>query len=338
MSHPARSELPAFSFGSPELTGDQAFEAWRQIMARMFAIERSGSADEPPRGAMSAFLLGDVMANRSLFTTQRLTRDARRIGATPDHLVLQLYRSGGYVGEIGGDLVGIKRGQIAICDLRRTLDVQAKTSDTVGLTIPRHLLDGVDVDRLPTRLDPARERLLAARMRMLHLSLPKLAATEAAAATAEMLAVLRRLFDPSAAADVLEGRELDIDLASVAEQVMAGALASPHLSPAMIADRLRVSRATLFRAFAPRGGVMRHVWAMRLQAARAALDQPGEPRTLSRLAADLGFKSAAHLSRSFRTQFGMAPRDWRALRAAELRHDWQTGLQRLNGWWGALGR
>ncbi|MCX8252713.1 MAG: hypothetical protein OTI36_01885 [Beijerinckiaceae bacterium] len=47
---------------------------------------------------------------------------------------------------------------------------------------------------------------------------------------------------------------------------------------------------------------------MRLEAVRAALDQPMEPRTLARLAADHEFKSTAHLSRSFRAHYGVSPR------------------------------
>jgi len=327
-----------FRFSASGLVPDEGFEAWREIMARMFHIDRTRAAGDLPRGGMSAAVLGDVMVNRSIFNAQRLSREPRRIDCTPDHLVLQFYRSGGFSGEMNGARVRIARGQIAICDLRRPLDVQAISSDTVGLTVPRHLLEGVDLSRLPPRLDPARERLLAARMMALHHRLPKITCAEAPDLTADLLAALRCLFDPSACTDVLEAPALDADLFSLAERVIAGALASPDLSPATIAARLQISRATLYRLFAPFGGVMQHVWDMRLEAVRAALDQPSEPRTLTRLAEDCGFRTASHLSRVFRAQYGATPRDWRRQQAVNSGAAWQAESARLNAFWRELGR
>ena len=328
----------AFRFIAAGLAEDEAFEAWRDIMARMFSIRKTGIVDELPRGSVSAFLVGDVIANRSIFNAQIITRDRRRIDATPDHMVFQLYRSGGFAGEMNGDPIRISRGQIAVCDLRRPLDVHAMTSHTIGLSVPRHLLDGVNLERLASRLDPVRERLLAARMTALHQRLPTLAASEILAVTTELIAALRRLLDPSAATDTLHSGEFDSDLRTLAERIMIGLLASPELSPRMISERLQISRATLYRVFATSGGVMDHIWTLRLQAVREALCDPLEPRNLTRLAADHGFKNGSHLSRSFRKRYGMTPRDWRSQHMAYLQEAWPAGTTRLNQWWRELGR
>lgn len=330
--------LPAFRFNTSGMPGDEAFEAWRQIMARMFHIDRARVVQTGPRGGVSASLVGDLLANRSVFNAQTLTRDRHRIEATPDHLVLQLYLSGGFAGEIGGEPIRVARGQIAVCDLRRPLAVEAMTSNTIGLSVPRALLHGIDLDSHPARLEPARERLLAARLTALHRRLPKLAAAEMPGVTTELVDVLRHLFDRSATADVFKARAFDADRLSRIEARVAELMALPDLSPATLAERLSMSRATLYRLLSPSGGVMEYVWTMRLEAVRSALDQPAEPRTLARLAFDHGFKSAAHLSRSFRAHFGIAPRDWRARASATFHEDWQAGSARLNGWWRALGR
>jgi AraC-like DNA-binding protein len=335
---PAMTVIPNFSFSTSGLASDEAFEAWRGIMSQMFHIEKARPASNLPRGDLSAFLLGDIMANRSSFDAQRLSRDHRRVEATPDHLVLQLYRTGGYAGEMGSDPVRVARGQIAVCDLRRRLDVQANASVTIGLTVPRHLLDGIDLTKVPARLDTTRERLLASHITLLHQRVPLMAAADTPAAVEALLAALRRLFDPSAAADVLDAPELDADLLGLAERVIAGALASPDLSPEMIAEHLNVSRATLYRVFAPVDGVMRHVWSMRLAAVWAALNAPGEPRTLARMETDHGFKTAAHLSRGFKAQYGMTPSDWRAQKINWPSSRWQPELGRLTTSWQALGR
>lgn len=333
-----RGDLPAFRLSPTNLPAEEAYEAWRKIMSRMFDISKPRVVDCLPQGGVSTFLLGDMMANRSGFNAQRLTRDRRVIEATPDHLVLQLYLSGGFSGDIGGKPVRISRGNVAVCDLRKLLDVEAVTSSTIGLSIPRSLLDGINLEQVPARLDRTRERLLAARMTAFHQRLPTLALSDLPGVTAELVGAIRRLLDPSTAHDVLDARELDADRVALAEQVIAYLIALPDLSPATIAERLQMSRATLYRLFAERGGVMHHVWKMRLEAVRAALDQPMEPRTLARLAADHGFKSTAHLSRSFRAHYGVSPREWRVQHSARSEDDWKSGAARLNAWWHTLGR
>lgn len=327
-----------FRFDCAGLSGDEAFEAWRQIMARMFHIDRSRTVDGIPRGGASLLLLDDILANGSFFNAQRLTRDHRRIESTPDHLVVQLYLTGGFVGTIGGEVARIARGQIAVCDLRRPLDVEAMRSNTIGFSVPRHLLESIDLDCLPSRLDPKRERLLAARIARLHQQVAEPSNCRTEEITSGLVGALHYLFDLSSPSDILERRELDEDRKSVAEDVIATMLAVPGLKPGTIADRLAMSRATLFRLFEPTGGVMQRVWAMRLEAVKAALAQLAERRTLARLAADHGFKSTAHLSRSFRARYGVSPTDWRAQQVDHQRDDWQTGSIRVNAWWHALGR
>ena len=304
----------------------------------MFLVEKFDPAGSLPRGGMSAYALGDLLANRSTFNVQRLTRDTRRADATPDHLVLQLYRSGGFSGEIGHAPVRIMRGQVSVCDLRRPIAVQVLPSDTLGLTVPRQLLGDRIVDRLTARLDPPRERRLAARIAALHWRLPVITEAALPRMTADLLAALRCLFDASAASEVLDAPELDADLVTLAERLIAGTIADLDLSPTTIAERLNVSRATLYRAFAPLGGVMAHVWAMRLDAVRAALDQPPERLTLARLAANHGFKTISHLSRSFRTRYGASPREWRAALADQVSGERRADLARLDLAWKALTR
>jgi len=214
--------------------------------------------------------------------------------------------------------------------------VQALPSDTLGLTVPRSLLDATVVDRLPARFDPPRERLLAARIGALHRRLPAMTMADLPSATAELLAALRRLFDPSRAVDALDAPELDTDLVTLAERLIAGMLADPDLSSTLVAERLNVSRATLYRAFTPLGGVMAHVWAMRLDAVRAALDQPAERFTLARLAADCGFKTISHLSRSFRMRYGASPREWRLALVNQVSGETGTDLARLDKAWNTL--
>jgi AraC-like DNA-binding protein len=239
---------------------------------------------------------------------------------------------------MGGGPIRIARNQIAVCDLRRPLVVQAMDSATFGVTVPLHLLGPRVVGHLPQRLDPQRERLLAVRIVMLHLRLPALTAPALPDTAADLLSAIRRLLDPSTASDVLDAPELDADLAVLAQRAITEMLGRHDLTPASIAERLRVSRATLYRVFEPLGGVMAHVWSMRLEAVRTALDQPAEHRTLAQIAADHGFRTSSHLSRSFRARYGAPPREWRAAQEAQPREEWPAGLAALNSTWERLSR
>ena len=76
-----------------------------------------------------AFSTRRYMASRRLFNARPLTRERIVIGATPNHIVLQIHRFGGSVGEVADRPVRISRGRVALCGLRRPLDVEATTSD-----------------------------------------------------------------------------------------------------------------------------------------------------------------------------------------------------------------
>lgn len=330
--------LPSRHYSTFDLPEEQAVADWRAMMGHSYRVEPAPGTGTVPRGALTYHLLGEVIANRTVFGPQLATRDRRLISGTPDHLVLQFWRTGGYRGEVGGEPIALRRGHVVLANRRRALDVRFAQSDTMGLVVPRALLHGVDVDRLGTRLDPARDRLALARVAALFRRLPDMAAHEAEPVRDELLGFLRRLLDPSQAPDVLDGEELDLGVAELAERAIDAELCSPSLTPQRVADRVGVSRATLYRAFAAEEGLMRVVWRRRLAAVAAALSDPLDARDIARLAADHGFKSAAHLSRSFRARYGLPPRDWRRERLAseiELR---RTSPGSLEQWWNGIGR
>ncbi len=303
------------------------------MMAHSYRVDRAPGSDAVPRGALSYHPLGDVIANRTMFGPQLATRDRRLISGTPDHLVLQFWRTGGYRGEVGGEPITLRHGHVVLANRRRELDVRFARSDTAGLVVPRALLHGVDVDRLGTRLDPDRDRLARARIAALFRELPHMAADRAGPVGDGLLAFLRRLLDPSRAVDALGGAELDLGVVELARRAVEAELGSPSLSPDRVAELVGVSRATLYRAFAGEGGLMRSVWEQRLAAVATALADPLEARLLGRIAADTGFKSLAHLSRSFRERYGAAPRDWRQARVAEIDEARRSSPDALHRWW-----
>jgi AraC-like DNA-binding protein len=327
--------VPTLHFNTDGLDPAHAFAAWRDLMAPIIRVEQSEGA-APPRGNLSCTMLGDILASRMIFTPQRMIRDRRHAAVTPDHLTFMLYVSGGLTGEIAGCAVTQQRNRVMAADMGRELDARGARSSAIGLTVPRRLLADIDIERIPMFFDRERNRLLLARLHALYRHLPSTQVERAEEVAAELTGFVRRLLDGSSASDVLRGQELDACVVEMAERLIDLNLASSKLSPEWLAERLGTSRTSLYRAFEQTGGIMHRVWEKRLEAIRTALEDPLETRSITRLASELGFKTLAHLSRSFRSRYGVAPREWRHTRVGysaltferspALAHDWYERL------------
>jgi AraC-like DNA-binding protein len=309
------SPLPLLRFLSANLTDHEASLQWRQVMAPLFHVERSRYSSNLPRGELSVFVVGEIMVNRCTFNGQHLWRDRALIDATPDHLVLQYYRSGGFRGLIAGRPVCITRGQVTVADLTQEIDAYAASSDTIGLSIPRPLLEGIDPASLSLQLDGAGNHMLGTYMAALPRRLALLTESDIPAITIEIKSVLARVFNAPPAAGGHDAPPAN-DLLGQALTLIEARLGMVDLSPSRLSGWLGISRATLYRMFAPMGGIMRYVQERRLNAVRDALSDPLDRRSIAQIAAAHGFSSPAVLSRGFRETYAMAPRDWRRERTA----------------------
>lgn len=85
--------------------------------------------------------------------------------------------------------------------------------------------------------------------------------------------------------------------------------ADPELSIASIAQALRCSTRYLHKVFeAESSSLERLIWNTRLESAHAALQrQENRGRSVAEIAYGCGFKSAAHFSRLFKSQYGCTP-------------------------------
>ena len=89
-------------YRSEDMPAAEAFDLWRELIAPIYSVERAGHVSDLPGGSVNAVLLGDILANRVSFGSQKVTRSKRLVSRTPDHIVLQLWRSGGTKGEVNG--------------------------------------------------------------------------------------------------------------------------------------------------------------------------------------------------------------------------------------------
>lgn len=331
------SILPRLEYLTSGLPNAQAYEIWKGVLGALFEPRAFHPSQRYPTGSASGVVVGDMIVARVTFTAQSYRRDRTLIERTPDHFLFHLYNVGGFNGSITGHKTAIWSGHVAIIDLRHEVDTLAASSDTISLIVPRSLLPGLTDAALPPRLDPARNRLLAAHLADLRERSRQLDEAEVSTVTERTQEVISTLLDPTSATDHLEAPALDSSHLSLAEWAIHANLASPDLSPEWLANRLGISRASLYRLFAPYGGIMRSVQERRLLAVRAALTDPLETRLLSRLASDFGFQSEAHFSRSFRAEFGMTASEFRAGQLKAAHESERTSLDILNWWWERLG-
>lgn len=92
-----------------------------------------------------------------------------------------------------------------------------------------------------------------------------------------------------------------------------GNIFNKNLGAENIIANFHVSRSTLYRLFAPWGGVRRYILERRLEIARHLLrSEEYRDASITSLASKTGFSSVAVFSRSFSDRWGVSPREFRA--------------------------
>jgi AraC-like DNA-binding protein len=327
------SSLPRLYYVTTGLDEANAFATWSAVLAPLFEPRGAGPGKKTPTGSASGVIIGSIIIAKVTFTAQDFVRDAGRIAVTPDHLLLHLYMTGGFNGEITGQQTTIGPGKVAMIDLAYPVNTRAFASSTISLIVPRMLLDGVPLDTMKPRLDPFRNDLLAAHIRSLQERSAQLTEADIEATVAETVNFLKRLLT-AAPDDKLElQKQADETILALSEAAIRDNLASPDLSPEWLAQKLEISRASLYRVFSDHGGIMKHVQERRLLAVQAALSDPLETRRLSKLSADLGFSSEAHFSRSFRARFGVTASAYRKSQREASSTVQLTSPEVVQHWW-----
>src|SRR4051812_27305953 len=94
------SNLPRLYYVTTGLTEQNAFATWSAVISPLFEPRACGPSKKIPTGSASGVIIGDIIIAKVAFNAQDFVRDEQRISATPDHLLLHLYVSGGFNGLI----------------------------------------------------------------------------------------------------------------------------------------------------------------------------------------------------------------------------------------------
>jgi AraC-like DNA-binding protein len=323
------AKLPFSLFTTGHLKPSDQFEAWHESISVIFDV--APPEDRRPETGFSATVrgwhLGHLLISAVDFDSQRFVRDRRKtIADGLDHYLVQLYATGGLVGEAGDHGRQLRAGDVQILDLSQSNVTRAAASGTVAIVVPREVLDQAipepgDLHGLILRANSGMGGLLGDYMKSLVARAAAITLGEAplvAQATTDMIAACFK----STAETAERARDaIEKTMRQRIQRHVAANLDSPALQAEALSAHFRISRSQLYRLFEPLGGVAHYIQEQRLARACAELGNPAhDHRRIYEIAYALGFSSEAHFSRVFRSTFGLSPSDVRA-RAQATRVD-----------------
>lgn len=309
--------IPALRFHTRDETGSRAFDAWREGVRGTCHVEPcEHQGTDAFHMDTTSWHLGQIILGVAAYGARGQHRTARHIrGDHLDHYRLTLLTSGSarVVNEAGAFQIGA--GQLLLTDMAQPESYATTRGGNVSVFIPRELLD--EHFQRPEALHGLVARgpvatLLADHLRALAGTASQMDAQEGAGLVAPTVALIAAGLSPSAREHRPVVAAGEANLTRQACRYIELHLRDERLSPQDIAAALKMSRAALYRLFEPYGGVASFIKERRLEQIRQILEQPDERRSMSQLASEYGYKSAAHFSTAFRAHFGFSASDVRS--------------------------
>lgn len=232
-------------------------------------------------------------------------------------LVLQVKGVG--VVEQGGKSIILSPGEWTIYDPRLSYSISNRNPmEVLVLLIPRHPLRTFKLGEVQCPLAghpelESMQALFSDFLRSLSVQLPMLPDASASTLADTTMGLLVSTLATRQTQSDLQRCNPDIMRARV-KQFVHSNLVNTELSIEMIAQELNCSKRYLHRIFEDEGVTLdRYIWNARLERCRDALASRQEGQgSISKVAFAWGFNSNAHFCRTFKSRFGVSPRDFRA--------------------------
>ncbi len=313
---PAQDDLlPVYAFDGAELPPEQNLAEWRQATALFFDTERL-EAFQSQRfvASIRSYRMGPLLYGRASSEGQRFIRNAEVVArGGDDHFLVQLYVRGSYRGRTSAGPIEVRTGDISVLDLADTFETEAEDFDNLNIVVPRPLL----ASRLPTtsglhglvlRREHAMTELLGQHLSALDALAPRLTVGEA-----DDLADASLSFIAAALRRALYGRTRsgnhELEAALRIRAFVDANLGDPNLDVSAVAAHFGLSRAGLYRLFAPFGRIGEHIRNERLRGAFQDLRAAGGRNArVGAIGRRWGFATEAGFSRAFQARYGVTPR------------------------------
>lgn len=306
-----RFEQPIPRVRHVRLPGEEMVDVMRraaQSVAFAFYLDPERTADQPgfEYGAETAVLPDGVISRSTLRGTATLSRDAARIAATgADQLFIVMVEAG--VADVQPSRSGrrLREGDILVLDLKKPVVLTQTDYTAMMIVISRSLLPEaarhLDLHGSEIRADHPLARVIVSTTHRLWEDSRRMTPAQGAIVFRSAMEMLGL-----ALTDTSRARGEAVPLKVGAEAIIDDHLKESVLNPAWIAARLGVSRATLYRTFAPYGGVARFIDERRLQRAWLLVSSPAGP-PIAEVAKSCGYASKARLNRAFVERLNATP-------------------------------
>ncbi|WP_315721109.1 MULTISPECIES: helix-turn-helix domain-containing protein [unclassified Bradyrhizobium] len=309
------SLLPSYGFSAEQMDTETNIVAWREATSTFFDVDDLAAGEAAPfRADVLSYALGSVLLGSARASGQRFRRSAETIARSGvDHIILQLYVSGGYEGVAGQRPIRVEAGDLCVLDLAQTLETRATAFENVTMVVPRPMFDSrlLQVDDLHGLVLPrggALAPLLARHFGALLDCAPRMSFDECQAVVDGTISLISAYLRGE-----LERRDADRSVTADASllrirQYIESQLSSPELSADAVALHFGLSRASLYRLFAPIGGIADYIRSRRLH--RAFFDLAGSGSRglrVSEVARRWQLGTDAHFTRLFKAAYGITP-------------------------------
>ena len=316
----ARDLIPVLHFTTDHLPAQDRYRAWYlRDWPRAQPVYRT-EPTEPFNTRWISTQLGPMMFARVEITGMRWERRLDDIRASDfDPIIVSMMKTGEANGDFDGHALHVTAGTFHFHDLSRASLHVSSASLTYNLVMPRPLAEQWfgPLSDLHGRVVPVdKAALVFALAEQVVDLLPTLDVDQAERlsrmfleALAVALAAVRPRAAPSGDASMMLRRR--------AVERIDQRLGAREVTVVDLCQALKVSRARLLAAFKPDGGLRAYVLARRLERSREALADLGRNEAIGTIAHRLGFADAAHLSRTFRTRYGMTASEYRHMLRAD---------------------
>lgn len=313
--------MPATRYSTDDVSRQEAFAYWHDLICDVFInLDCSTTEENSFGGAIQTQTMADIEVSTMEAGGMRLTRTSRHIArATDDHFLIVLQGGGTMQSQQDGHESTLREGDCALFDSARpyVASLENRFRHTV-LKVPRGLMrsrygpvEAFSGLRIPG--DKGMGRVASRFLQSLPETLPHLnraSATRLACVSLDLVAAaIAEFSSPALACDTATRVARRIQIKDHIESH----LGDVQLSLTTVAADLRVSTRYLNDLFEQEGtSVARHIWNRRLERCHSLLGDPAQAgRSISSIAFGLGYNNMSHFSRSFKSRYGVSPRDFR---------------------------
>ncbi|MGX5666703.1 helix-turn-helix domain-containing protein [Rhizobium daejeonense] len=325
--------IPVSRFDSRILPAGAAKERWHDLISVLFDTQSLAGSEDDFRVQLNAWRIDDAAFAHMQASPHRFDRSRNKIARDGmDGYVLQFYTKGESLDRHGRYVA--RQGDLYVIDMAQPLSTRTNDHSHINMVLPRRLLGP-----LLARPDNCHETILNANLPLVALlrdtitsyvgNLSRLSISQAQASLDPIVGLAAAAINGS----VSDGNAVKVNAALLARirQFIEAHLLDMTLAVEDIMSQFGISRRHVYRLLEPLGGFQTHVRRRRLRLAYRALSVAHGPHlSISDIAAAHGFSNPEHFTRSFRQEFGMAPRELRF--QAANRSESEVDEQKADTW------